>query len=235
MGLISQLVSVTAGSLIKASQWNNEFLQIINLLNGTSTDKEVKINSAAPGAQPATLVVERGDASASNKIATFTTGGVIKGAVATTPTDTTDLTTKTYVDGKKHGWAFSIFDGVPSAAASNDESPYATFIVPETGVYYVTKIRGSYAEKVAGTDASSYTFKLRRATGNPASYSDLATITISVSNDPEKSVTREVAVSGDPLQLSEGDILFFVCTAVTGSNQRTKKHTLSAYGYSTPA
>ena len=122
------------------------------------------------------------------------------------------------VDAKKTGWAFSIFDSTPSVATSADESPYATFIVPETGTYYVTKIRGSYAEKVAGTDASSYTMKLRRATGTPATYSDLATIIFSVSNDPEKSVSREVAVTGDPVTLTEGDILFFVCTAVTGSN-----------------
>lgn len=230
--VISQLVSVVAGTLVKASVWNNEFLQVINLVSGVSTDKRMKI-VCDDDTNGVLTIVQNGD----GPVADFQSGSgtVMKIPVSGTPSAATDITDKAYVDGKKIGWAFSIFDGVPSAAASNDESPYATFIVPETGSYFVTKIRGAYAEKVAGTDASSYTFKLRRATGNPASFSDLATISISVTNDPEKSVSREVAVTGDPVALTEGDILFFVCTAVTGSNQRTKKHTLEAFGYSTPA
>ena len=134
MAVISQLHPVNIGDFIKSSEWNSEFLQLIELLSGVSSTHEVKIVSSAPGAA-ATLIVDRGD---SGSVARFTKGGSTVGSVNSEgPTSTTDLTTVTYVGNRKNYLSWTGFLGGDPAVGDRSAG---RFIVPANGTFVVTEL-----------------------------------------------------------------------------------------------
>ena len=184
----------------------------------------------------ATFIAERGNASNTAAIAEFTSGGIVKGAVVATVdsgSPATALVPKSYVDGKKTYWIHTVFDGAPSLT-TGDATPFAMWHVPSAAAnFFVEKVTISYADSIAGDDAASFTFKLRKSTGGAAA-SDLATVVISKTLNGTTHAAQATTVTGAPVALATNDTLFFIWSAQSAGIFRLRKITLAIHGYSTP-
>lgn len=198
MSLLVLLKNRVTGQPVVADDDDNEFLNIINCLAGTSVNKSIRVRSNDDA-----FAVARFDQLGTNDIVEFFADGVEVARMEKTG----KLVSETVVTITK-SWLYVVLP----AAVETVESQ-TRFIVPSVGLNTITKI---YAVWAAGADSGAsnvFTIKRRNAAG--VVQADIGTIDV---NTPAQNVIQTNDIADVPL--TAGDQIYpLFTTRNTASEQ----------------
>ena len=198
MSLLVLLKNRVTGQPVVADDDDNEWLNIINCLSGSSLDKSIRIRSNDDA-----FAVARFDQLGANDIVEFFADGVEVARMEKTG----KLVSETVVTITK-SWLYIV---LPAAVESVESQP--RFIVPSVGLNTVTRL---YVVWAAGADSGAsniFTIKRRNAAG--ALQTDVGTVEV---NTPAQNVVGDNNISDVPL--TAGDQIYpLFTTRNTASEQ----------------
>jgi hypothetical protein len=198
MSLLVLLKNRVTGQPVIADDDDNEFLNIIDCLSGTSINKSIRVRN-----NDNAFAVARFDQLGANKIVEFFADGVEIASMEKTG----KLVSQTVVTITK-SWLYTV---LPAAVETVESQP--RFIVPSVGLNTITRI---YAVWAAGSDSgASNIFTIKRRNSAGVAQADVGTVDV---NTPAQNNILNSDIADVPL--TAGDQIYpLFTTRNTASEQ----------------